>query len=159
MFNYFFFDTGGFLLQLITIGILIAFPLMYVETFLGSYAQRTNSQIYKMAPIFFGNYFHIALIHHIFNLEFVGLTVSIWLYTIVVILVSTIEESVVIAQFVKRLTSLDNYNLTCPSVNKSTCYNFQTEPPLNDTTCKYYHISMRCEGKGQIRYVSEYYYW
>lgn len=47
--------TGGFILQLITVGVLIVFPLMYVELFLGSYAQRTNSQIYKMAPIFFGN--------------------------------------------------------------------------------------------------------
>lgn len=50
---------GGFLLQLIAVGVLIVFPLMYVEIFLGSYAQRTNSQIYKMAPIFFGQYFAI----------------------------------------------------------------------------------------------------
>lgn len=50
------FSGGGFLLQLIAVGVLIVFPLMYVELFLGSYAQRTNSQIYKMAPIFFGKY-------------------------------------------------------------------------------------------------------
>lgn len=50
--------AGGFLLQLIAVGVLIVFPLMYVEMFLGSYAQRTNSQIYKMAPIFFGQYYN-----------------------------------------------------------------------------------------------------
>lgn len=71
----------------------------------------------------------------------------------------TIEEAVVLASFFKRLSASDGHNLTCPSNSKTTCYNFQVEPGFKDVDCKYHYISMYCEGKGVVRYVSEYHYW
>lgn len=111
---------------------------MYVEIFLGSYAQRTNSQIYKMAPIFF------------------GVTFFIWIFTIVVLLVPTVEEAVVLAHFIKRLSQ--KHVPVCPS-SGDTCYNFEEQPSLDNDTCNYHYISMKCDGIGEIRYLAEYHYW
>lgn len=98
----------------------------------------------------------IATTYHKFI--YAGLTFSIWIFTVVVLIIPTIEEAMVLAHFFKRLSFTENYNLSCPD-NGDTCYNFQVQPALKDVDCKYHYISMYCEGKGEIRYVSEYHYW
>lgn len=72
-------------------------------------------------------------------------------------MIPTIEEAVVMAHFLKRLT-YDPINLTCPA-NAETCYDFKQGPPFINENCSYHYISLYCEGRGEVRYVAEYYYW
>lgn len=74
------------------------------------------------------------------------------------VVVSTVEEAVVLAHFIKRLSLSGEYNLTCPS-DDATCYDFRIKPNLKDKNCHYNYISMECDSIGEIRYLTEYHYW
>lgn len=76
-----------------------------------------------------------------------------------VLLIPTVEEAVVLAHFIKRLSqSYDDDSFACPN-NGDTCYDFRSQPSLENFTCTYNYISMQCQGKGELRYVTEYHYW
>lgn len=115
--------------------LLITFPLLYTEMFLGKYSNLTNSQMFRMMPISFG----VCVLTLLQDMLYASMSSP----SIAMSLMATFDH-------------LLKSTWTCPP-GDPICYDYKVEGPLGPN-CTRINMVLDCNGKKRL-IVSMHHYW
>ncbi|XP_022913703.1 sodium- and chloride-dependent glycine transporter 2-like [Onthophagus taurus] len=133
--------SGGlFILTYLLSAFLLAMPLIYMEIFLGRYTSLTNSQMYRMVPIFF------------------GFGVMILLMNMFYIPINMVNTSHFFIDFLKLMIEPDLFKKCPVGSDTNLCIDGITRNKTRKSVICMHGDYLCSSGKG-LKFVTDYIYW